>query len=342
MVTREKKKAILKLLLRVVITVTLMWIVLSRIDLQQVGQAVKTAKLGFLVVLWLLSITALLIMSFKLQLILKKLQCEVQVGTLFRASAITAFYSMFIPGLLSTGVKWYILKRHTGRGSRVLSSMIYNQTTDNYFRVLLGLIAMAVTFPNQQKEIRIICGVTVAIFIVVYILLLSRRTGLKVNAAIGYVLRYFPKIIRTPAQIILDQMKIFQTAGWAFHLLVAAVNIVIAILGVVIFICAAKAVGIMVPVSGLVWQSAAIYVLGRLPISIANLGVREYTLIGFMEIYHVGAPQAFLMSIIIFTGAIIRAIIGAVCLLFKVPAADDKITKEIISEQEDLSAGSEA
>ena len=108
----------------------------------------------------------------------------------------------------------------------------------------------------------------------------------------------------------------------------------------VIFVCAAKAAGISIPVSGLVWQSAAIYILGRLPISIANLGVREYTLIGCMEIYHVGAPQAFLMSIIIFTGAIIRAIIGVVYLLFKVPEVDNKITN--ITEQENLSGGSEA
>ena len=337
MVTR--KKAIFKFLLRVIITVTLMWIVLSRIDLQQVGQAVKTAKPAYLVVLWLLSIAALLIMSFKLKLILRKLECEVQVGTLFRASAITAFYSLFIPGLLSTGVKWYILKRHTGRGSRVLSSMIYNQTTDNYFRVLFGLIAMAVTFPSRQKEVRIICGITVAVFIIVYVLLLSERTGLKVNAAIGYVLRFFPKIISNPAQIILDQMKIFQSAGWSFHLLIAAVNIVIAFLGVAIFVCAAKAAAISIPVSGLVWQSAAIYILGRLPISIANLGVREYTLIGCMEIYHVGAPQAFLMSIIIFTGAIIRAIIGVAYLLLKVPEVDNKITN--IPEQENLPGGSE-
>ena len=58
-----------------------------------------------------------------------------------------------------------------------------------------------------------------------------------------------------------------------------------------------------------------------------------------MEIYHVGAPQAFLMSIIIFTGAIIRAIIGVAYLLLKVPEVDNKITN--IPEQENLPGGSE-
>ena len=56
-----------------------------------------------------------------------------------------------------------------------------------------------------------------------------------------------------------------------------------------------------------------------------------------MEIYHVGAPQAFLMSIIIFTGAIIRAIIGVVYLLLKVPEVDDTVKQETIPEQEHLS-----
>jgi hypothetical protein len=47
------------------------------------------------------------------------------VGEYILASCI-GLYSLILPGILSTGVKWYILKRLTGKGTQVLSSMLYN------------------------------------------------------------------------------------------------------------------------------------------------------------------------------------------------------------------------
>jgi len=307
-----RNKAIIKLLIRILITVgSLIW-VFSRIDLQQIGQAVKNARWGFLIIIWALAIIVFWVRSIKMRFILKRQDCEVKTIKIFGASAVTSLYSLIMPGLLSTGVKWYILKQHTGKGSNVLSSMVYNQATNIVVKVLLGLVAIIVTNPGRQWQLPVICGIITAGIIAASVLLLNRRTGEKINAAMKYVLRPFPKMIRSPAERILEQIKVFQTTGWGFHLMIAGVSLSASLVDVVIYICAARAAGIAVPAAVLVWLSSAVYILGRLPISVANLGVREFTLIEFLALYGVEAPAVLLMSMILFSITVLMAIIGAI------------------------------
>jgi len=298
--------------MRLLITAVLLWLVLGRIDFQQVGQAIKNARWQFLIATWALTVLSLWVRALRMHFILKRQDCNVGSIKVFGASAVTMLYSLMIPGLLSTGVKWYILRQHTGKGSNVLSSMAYNQATEIVVRVLLGLVAVIVTNPGGQPQLPVICTIVTAGIIIGCVLLLSRRTGVKVNELMGYALRPFPKVIRSPAERILEQIKIFQTTGWGFHLQMAGISLLASLLSVVIYIFAAKAAGISVPAAALVWQSSAVYILGRLPISVANLGVREFTLIEFLALYGVEAPAVLLMSMIIFSNIILMAFIGAI------------------------------
>ncbi len=307
----DKTKRILKFLLRVLITGLLLVVVFSRVDLRQLGGAVKNARWLFLVIVWVLVAAAFWIRAVKLKIALRKQRCEVDVGTVFGASMVTTLYGLIMPGLLSTTVKWYILKRNTGKGSNVFSSMVYNQVTEIAVRVLVGLLAVMVTCSAGGLRIPVVCAIIAAVIVIGVVLLLNKKTGEKFFVFAKYILRPFPEIIRTTVERILEQIKVFQTAGLGFHLLIVAITLVDALFGAVIYVCAAKAAAIEVSPIVLVWQSSVVYLLGRLPISIANLGVREFTLIEFLSLYGVEASAALLMSITIFSAAIVMAAIGA-------------------------------
>lgn len=310
---KEKPKRILKFLLRLLITAALLWLVLSQIDLIQVGQVIKKAKWQFLIIVLALAVLTLWIRSVRMRFILKRQDCEVDTTKIFGVSAVTSLYSLIMPGMLSTGVKWYILKQDTGKGSNVLSSMVYNQATDIIIKLLLGLVAVIATNPGGGWQVPVMFGMITVVIILVYVLLLNKRTGTKISEALTYALKPFPEMIRTRAMKILEQIKVFQATGWSFHLAMAAISLTASLLGIVIYIFAAKAAGIAVPAAALVWQSSAVYILGRLPISVANLGVREFTLIKFLALYGIEAPAVLLMSMIIFSTHIVMAAIGAVC-----------------------------
>ena len=119
--------------------------------------------------------------------------------------------------------------------------------------------------------------------------------------------------IRHKGWEILDQIAVFQKVGWRFHLVVTSITTVDTLIGgVVTYILASRTANIHAPALLFVWLCAAIYVMGRLPISVANLGVREITLVGFLAFYNVEKPAALLMSMILFSALVVMAIVGAV------------------------------
>ena len=319
MTTRTKQ--LTKLLIRILITTGLLILVFSRIDLQQFWHTVRTARWQFLIAVWILAVIFFWINSIKMQLILKKQDCTVDIATIFGASAVTCLYSMILPGVLSTGVKWYILKKGTGKPSNVLSSMLYNQLSMMFVMTVFGLVALIVTDPTTNTRNRwllpAICSILLAVIILISLLLLNSRTGGKIIKGLRLLLRPFPAKIRQKSQEILDQIATFQAAGAKFHLTIAFVTVIAGLgVGVFIYFLSAKAANITAPLGVLVWLCAVIYVLGRIPISVANLGVREVTLVGFLALYGVETSQALLMSMILFSAVIFMAVIGAIYQLF--------------------------
>ena len=334
MTTRSKQLA--KLLFRILIATGLLVWVFSQIDLGQFGQAINTARWQYLIAVWVLTIAIFWINSIKMQLILKKQGCDVRIGLLFGASAITLFYGMVIPGILSTGVKWYILKKSTGKGSNVLSSMVYNQLTTMFVMTVFGLAALMMLNPvslltaeaKNKWLLPAVCGILLILISSVTLLLLNSRTGGKIINALKHLLRPFPARVQQKGREMLEQIAVFHHASAGFHLSIGFITIIANLTGgVLMYILSARAANITAPLAVLVCLCAFVYVLGRIPISIANLGIREVTLVGFLGLYGVEKPAALLMSFILFSALVVMAVIGAIYQLCWAAAAKKSIPK---------------
>jgi len=297
----------------------LVW-VFNQIDLGQFGQAVKTARWQFLVAVWLLTAAISFINSIKMQLILKKQGCNVGLNMLFGASAMTLLYGMIIPGIISTGVKWYILKKNTGKGSNVLSSMVYNQLTIIIVMMVFGLGALMIINPvsllttkaKNQWLLPVMCGILLVIILSVTLLVLNSRTGGKIINLLKFLLGPLPANARQKGNMLIDHIAVFQTVGAWFHIKMAFITIIANIIGGgLLYVLSARAANVTASLALLICLCAAVYILGRVPISVANLGVREVTLAGFLGIYGVEKSSALLMSMILFSAVVFMAIIGA-------------------------------
>jgi len=319
MTTRSKQ--LTKLLIRILITAGLLVWVFSQIDLGQFRQAVKTARWQFLIAAWALTVVIFWINSIKMHLILKKQGCNVGLNMLFGASAITLLYGMIIPGLLSTGVKWYILTKSTGKGSNVLSSMVYNQLTIMLVMTVFGLAALMIVNPvsflmEESKNLwllPIVCGILLVVILSITFLILNGRTGGKITKALKFLLGPLPANVRQKGHTLIDHIAVFQTVGAGFHINMVFITIIANLIGgVLLYVLSAKAANVTVPLAVLVCLCVVVYVLGRVPISVANLGVREVTLVGFLAFYGVEKSAALLMSMILFSTLVVMAIIGAI------------------------------
>jgi uncharacterized membrane protein YbhN (UPF0104 family) len=319
--TNVTNRRIFKLIIRISITSALLIWVFCQVDLQQFWKTIGTAKWQYLIAVWGLTVVIFWIQSIKMRLILKKQDCDVDIFTLFGASSVTALYGLVLPGILSTGAKWYILKKNTGKGKVVLSSMVYNQLSAMVVMTVFGLAALIVTNPTAKLItgsknrwiLPTLSGVFLVIIVLVSVLLLNRRTGGRVIAGIMYLLRPLPSGIYQKFQGMFDQIAIFQTAGIRFHLTMALfASIGTLVGGIGMYILAAKAANVATSIGIFMWLWPIHYVLRRIPISIANLGVRETTMVWLLSIYGVETSAAFLMSMILFSSIIFIAGIGAI------------------------------
>jgi len=316
----EKSKKILKLLIRVAVTSGLLVWVFRRIDVHQLGEAFKAARWQFFIAVWASVVTIYWINSIKMRLILKEQGCSLDTARIFGVSAVTALYSMVMPGMLSMGMKWYILRKGTGKGINVFSSMVYNQLSNLVFMMIFGLSVLILVNPASfiwpDTEVTYLLPVFCSIFLVILVLfsllLLRKKTGDIIIKAINILLKPFPVGIRHKVKEILLQITMFQLAGWRFHIVMFLITIGGTSLGgVIMYIFAAKAADVVVPLSTYAWLWAVIFILQRVPISIANLGVREAVLSSVLPIYGVAPSKAVMMSMVLFSALVFMAVIGA-------------------------------
>ncbi|MBN2182690.1 MAG: flippase-like domain-containing protein [Sedimentisphaerales bacterium] len=317
----DKSKKLLKLFVRIAITSGLLVWVFNRIDISQLGEAFKAAKWQYLIAVWATVATIYWINSIKMRLILKEQDCYLNTTKIFGISAVTALYSMVMPGMLSMGMKWYFLRKNTGKGINVFSSMLYNQLSNAVFMAIFGLGALILTNPsaivlkNTKNHflLPVFCGILLVTIVLFCVLLLNNRTGSKIINLIDYLSKPLPEKIRQKIRQILDQIALFQTAGWKFHIIMFLITIGgTSFGGVIMYIFAAKAANVIVPFSIFAWLWAIIFIMQRVPISIANLGVREATLATILPIYGVEPPKAVMMSMMLFSALVFMAVIGAV------------------------------
>jgi hypothetical protein len=183
-----------------------------------------------------------------------------------------------------------------------------------------GLVALIISNPtsllipntSHQWLLPAVCGLLLIILLLFVFMLLSHRFGNRIIRLLKIPFKPLPTRIRLKVWEILDQIAVFQTVGWRFHVLAASITTIDTLVGgVVTYILAARTANIDAPTFVFVWLCAAIYIMGRLPISVANLGVREVTLVGFLAAYNVEKPTALLMSMILFSALVVMAIVGA-------------------------------
>ena len=318
--TNRAKKTV-KLVARLLVALVLLVWVFARVDLEQFQQTVRATQWRYLIDLWAFTVVFFLAQSLALQRILKKQDCDVRLMRLFGASTVTTLYGLILPGFLSVGVKWYILKKHTGKGSNVLSSMLYNQVMFSLAMTVVGLVGLIVTNPTSYLFPRakltwllpVLCAAALGLIVGMSALLLNGRTGRVMTRFLANLLKPLPQRLQTRGREILGQLEVFQCAGARFHLGIAGLNLLNSFLvGLLIYLSAARAAHVTVGVGVLIWLCAIVYVLGKLPISIANLGVREVTLVGMLGAYGVAKPTALLMSMTLFSAVLFMAALGGI------------------------------
>jgi uncharacterized membrane protein YbhN (UPF0104 family) len=308
----DTSKKIFKFIVRIAGTTILLVLVLSKIDLSELASSIGSIKFRYILPAWGLALVTLWLRSVKMKLILQRQNCHVESRKVFAAQAVTSLYNLIIPGFISTGVKWYIIRGYTGMGHKVFSGMIYNQLTDVITFLIIGLAAFLVAKPINNPHLLVLCGIALAGLITIALLLPSKACSQKLAALVRLVLKPLPHTIQKKGLAALQQITLLETSPWSFHLKILFFNVLRVALRACIYLFAAEAARIKVGIAPVVCVFVVVFLMGRLPIFVGNLGAREFTIVHTLAIYKVEPSSALLMSMVIFSCVILMAFIGVI------------------------------
>jgi hypothetical protein len=198
--------------------------------------------------------------------------------------------------------------------------MLYNQISIMVVMVAFGLLALVISNPldqfaanrTQAQWLPLGCVVLLGVLVMVFAGLLSRRAGKYIDRTANALLRPLPLTLRQKGRLALSQLAVFRTVGVWFHVTIGSLTLITGAMGCgILYLLAAQAANVSVPIMVLIWLQAIVYILGRIPISVANCGVREFVLVGLLGIYSIDKADALLMSAIIFSAHVFLAFMGA-------------------------------
>lgn len=299
--------------LKIVVSLGLMVLILSRVDLQKGTQLVQHSEVLYWILAILITFLAVVISAYKWQLILLSQGLRIPMRRLFSFYLVGLFFNNFLPtNIGGDAVRAYNVSRSTGRTPEAIASVVAERVLAS---VSLGFIALIGVFISYRAAAQFLSWVVALFVLSVGLLILFLNTHLVerfLNRA--RLLNFFDlkqKLVEAgrALQAPLRNQNTFISVlllSLVFQILVVAVNL--AVLGALGIRVSAVYPFIFVPI---------ISALSLLPISINGLGIREGGYIYFFSQVGVSTTQAVATSLGFFFAVTIVSLMGGVILAFR-------------------------
>lgn len=221
----------------------------------------------------------------------------------------TSFYGLFLPGGLAGGAVTFVKYRQYGAGAALsLINIVANKGLTVAAGALLTVSAWSYEFfPGADWIILLFLALCL-------IAPLMLRWSIRVCVWLGNSLtRVFRKrfagfVLRL--KHLIGHMQALVQLKWLMliALLLAAMSQhIVAIASMLTY---AVSIDIDITPMALCWVYGVIFLLAQLPISFANIGVREVSMVLLLQPYGISAAEATAWSILMYSGPLLCALIG--------------------------------
>ncbi|MEW6215813.1 MAG: lysylphosphatidylglycerol synthase transmembrane domain-containing protein [Nitrospirota bacterium] len=289
-----KRDKIFLLILKLAVSSTLLYIVLSRTGLKQVFSALRGMSLTAFISAIFLYIFAQSISTLRWKLLLPRV---LGFGKLFSLYMIGSFFNTFLPGLIGgDAVKAFYLYRATGSGALTLASIFM----DRYLGFVMLMAISTIAFPFgykylQGSRIEWLVPLVVLSFIIASLLIFGLRLGKRIKILSEFY-DYF-HAYRNQKGVI-----------WKALLISALVQLS----GIFAIYVLALGIGQHIPFLACLIFLPLIILFTTLPISISGLGVREGAFVFFFGIIGIKPEVATAISLSWFLTITTGSLVGLV------------------------------
>jgi uncharacterized protein (TIRG00374 family) len=271
-------------------SIGLLTYLVTTIPMREVYAALLSARL-----IWLLGGFALVaatntLAALQMRSILAAQGMRFSVRQIASVNLVANFYGLFLPSYLAGGViRWHHFSRPEGKRAQALAAMIFSREVELVTTVGFGLVfyyLANVSVSARSELLVLVLALTVSVLMV--LISVSAIPHAAVRSALTRL--RLPHHLLRHLQTVSTCMVDFGRHGRRHYLWFQVLCIVRNALGVVSFICFARALGIEVPAMDLAWIRAVLDLVLILPISVAGVGVRDTSLVTLLG--HLGVPSA--------------------------------------------------
>ncbi|WP_416397690.1 lysylphosphatidylglycerol synthase transmembrane domain-containing protein [Allohahella sp. A8] len=307
-----------RLVLRIILTIAAVALVLQLAPLGDIARQLAGAQWPWVIAALLLQVLLRLVTAARMQLLAHFQQLRIGFWIMLKIVLATAFYGLFLPGGIAGGAVTFVKYRQFGAsGAAALTNLFVNKAVAALTIGLLICTAWLIDLlPASDGNLTLPRLALIALALLV-LLLLPSLLRLTVSA-FGLAPRLQRRFASSKGRVVqailaaLSQLQLVRNLGWwqIFSLILAGCTAhLIAVAGM---FCFGLALELTPAFSTVTWIFGVVFLLAMLPISFANFGVREASMILLLAPYGVGAAEATAWSILMYTGPLAAALAGAV------------------------------
>jgi uncharacterized membrane protein YbhN (UPF0104 family) len=269
-------------------------------------------------IIWLWAIVMLisgvlgkLVVSIQLWAILSRGGLTISVFRVFLANALAALYTLALPGnLASAGAKWLDLSAATGKKAAVFNALIYHRLLMSLLTLAFGVAALAASNILDYDFLHFFAVAILVLLMALFVLLYHPRLGAWAETTIRRISTKLPERAAGFVIPVVDAMRRFHGFSVRNHMEVLAWAIASVTLRVLMLWFAMLAMQIDVSPVHILWISAFLLFTAALPLTVANLGIREGLLVVALAPFGVSPPTAVALGLLIFVNQIAFAAVG--------------------------------
>jgi hypothetical protein len=296
---------------RLALTVAVVGTLFHFVDWRLVVSALTGADLAWLLPAYVLVVARRAIEVAQMTRVLRLVGCFVSWFRVFRANALAAFYALFTPGsLIPIAIKWTDLAAATGRRAIVLNAILYSRLLLDVPPMIIGAGALAWSNPTGQPLLAVAAGVLAALGVLLAMCLFAPGFGPVTRLMSKAVGRCLPAGLRARIDRLLNELEPFRAFPIARHLSLAAIALSSFAVGIAVRFMLMKSLGFHVPLSTIIWVDAILVVVGHMPITLGNFGVREGLVVAAFGLYGVPADVAVAYGLLVYSCRLIMAVVG--------------------------------
>lgn len=299
--------------LRIALSLGLLALLFSRIDIQNLLDHIKGLNLG----LYLLGVAMyfgfIACWSFRWRYIIKAAGEQVAFWKVFKTTLVGDFFGLFLPEAVGSDLaRMYGLSRETSKGANTVSTVLLDRAIGLISLSLMAMVALLLhTELTGYREVAAVVIILLAGLAGGWFLFFNKSFMKRFRWV--FRIPYIDRLEEGLTNLYRTLHTLHQHPGLIVNTLL--ISLVLQIVEVLSVVLIGMALGIETEVIHYFIFMPLIWVITTVPISIGGLGVRENAFAFFFTQVGVGEPLALAMSLLYFSCRVISGLTGGLIFL---------------------------